>query len=155
MYGLPHLVLWVVVIQLLAFSVLPYVAWMCPKAPDRGYGWSKILGVLAFSGSAWLCTLCGLTSNNNLLITLLFAVLLFLGYRGYRSRWLSRQELGTILKEYARPVEGAFLGLTLFFGIIRFMNPEIFWGEKPMDSTFLNFFVRNEQLPPTGSVGGG
>lgn len=148
MYGLPHLVLWVVVVQLLAFAVLPYVAWMCPKAPDRGYGWSKILGVFVFSGVAWLCALCGLTSSNNLLITLIFAVILYLGYRGYRSQWLSRQDLATILKEYARPVEGAFLGLTLFYGIVRFVNPEIFWGEKPMDSTFLNFFVRNEQLPP-------
>lgn len=148
MYGLPHLVLWVVVVQLLAFAVLPYVAWMCPKAPDRGYGWSKILGVFVFSGTAWLCALCGLTSSNNLLITLIFAAILYLGYRGYRSQWLSRQDLALILREYARPVEGAFLGLTLFYGIVRFVNPEIFWGEKPMDSTFLNFFVRNEQLPP-------
>ncbi len=147
-YGLPQLVLWVIVVQLLAFAVLPYLAWMCPKAPDRGYGWSKILGVFTFSGAAWLCSLCGLTAENNLLITAIFALLLYLGYRGYRASWLSRQELSAILKEYARPVEGAFLGLTLFFGIIRVLNPEIFWGEKPMDSTFLNFFVRNEQLPP-------
>jgi YYY domain-containing protein len=147
-YGLPQLVIWAVVVQLLAFAVLPYVAWMCPKAPDRGYGWSKILGVFVFSGSAWLCSLCGLTSSNNLLITVVFGLFMYLGYRGYRSRWISPQDLDVILKQYAGPVECAFLGLTLFFGVVRFMNPEIFWGEKPMDSTFLNFFVRNEQLPP-------
>jgi YYY domain-containing protein len=146
--GIFDFVLWLLVVQFLSFSVLPYIAWMSPNAPDRGYGWSKALGVFAFSGMVWLSALCGLTTDNNYLVVAIFLGFLFLGYRGYRSRWLSFQELRTILSQHALNVEGIFLGLTLFFGVIRFLNPEIFWGEKPMDSTFLNFFVRNQTLPP-------
>ncbi len=146
--GILNFVLWLVVVQLLAFAVLPYIAWMSPKAPDRGYGWSKALGVFAFAGVSWLAALFGVTTDNNYLVTAIFIGFLCVGYRGYRSRWFSLGDLRTLLSQHGRNVESIFLGLTLFYGVIRFLNPEIFWGEKPMDSTFLNFFVRNQSLPP-------
>ncbi len=146
--GLLELVLWLVVVQVLSFSVLPFVAWMCPQAPDRGYGVSKVLGVFLFATLVWLSSLAGLTTDNNRLVFIIFAFVVLLGVRGYRSSWLSIADMRELLRKYARSVEGIFLGLTLFYGVIRFLNPEIFWGEKPMDSTFLNFFVRNQTLPP-------
>ncbi len=146
--GIFDFVLWLVVVQFLSFAVLPYVAWMSPNAPDRGYGWSKALGVFAFSGVVWLSALCGLTTDNNYLVLAIFIAFLGIGFRGYRSRWFSFQDLRALLSQHSVNVESVFLGLTLFFAIIRFLNPEIFWGEKPMDSTFLNFFVRNQSLPP-------
>jgi YYY domain-containing protein len=132
----------------LSFAALPFIAWMCPRTPDRGYGLSKVLGVFLFATLVWLCSLAGLTADNNRLVIAIFIALIFLGFRGYRSGWLSVEELKTLLREYGRSVEGTFIGLTVFYGVIRFLNPEIFWGEKPMDSTFLNFFVRNQTLPP-------
>lgn len=146
--GLLELVLWLVVVQVLSFSVLPFVAWMCPQAPDRGYGVSKVLGVFLFATLVWLSSLAGLTTDNNRLVFVIFAFVVLLGVRGYRSSWLSFADTRDLLRKYARSVEGIFFGLTLLYGIIRFLNPEIFWGEKPMDSTFLNFFVRNQTLPP-------
>ncbi len=121
---------------------------MCPRAADRGYGLSKILGVFLFSALVWLCSLAGLTTESNRLVVVIFFGILLLGYRGYRSGWLSIHDARALVHEHGRAVEGIFFGLTLFFGVIRFLNPEIFWGEKPMDSTFLNFFVRNQTLPP-------
>lgn len=146
--GIVDFVLWLLVVQLLAFAVLPYIAWMSPKAPDRGYGLSKVLGIFAFSALCWTASLCGLTTDNNLLVRIIFLSVLFVGWRGYYSRWFSYTDLRKLVTTYGRSVEGVFLGLTLFFGIIRFLNPQIFWGEKPMDSTFLNFFIRNQSLPP-------
>lgn len=146
--GLFELVYWLAVVQLLAFAVLPYVAWICPQAPDRGYGISKVIGVFCFASLTWLCSLAGLSRDNNLLIYASFATFLLVGFRGYRSGWLPVAVLRELLGRYGRAVEGIFIGLTLVFGLIRLCNPEIFWGEKPMDSTFLNFFVRNQSLPP-------
>lgn len=146
--GLFDFVLWLLVVQLLAFAALPYIAWMSPNAPDRGYGLSKVLGVFAFSALCWTASLCGLTTENNLLVRGIFLAVLCVGWRGYYSRWLTYEDARRLVKTYGRSVEGLFLGLTLFFGIIRFVNPQIFWGEKPMDSTFLNFFIRNQTLPP-------
>lgn len=147
-FGLLDFALWLSVVQILAFAVLPYIAWMCPHAPDRGYGLSKLLGIFVFSSLCWLSALAGLTSDNNLLVRLIFLVVVIAGFRGYRSGWFSTAELRALVSTHGRSVEGVFFGLTLLFGVIRVLNPEIFWGEKPMDSTFLNFFVRNETLPP-------
>ena len=36
----------------------------------------------------------------------------------------------------------------LFFVTIRAWTPEVFWGEKPMDFSFLNALYRTETLPP-------
>ncbi len=146
--GLFELVYWLAVVQVLSFAVLPYVAWICPQAPDRGYGISKVIGVFCFAAVTWLCSLAGLSSDNNLLIYASFAAFVLVGFRGYRSGWLPVSSLRELLQRYGRTVEGIFIGSTLVFGLIRLCNPEIFWGEKPMDSTFLNFFVRNQTLPP-------
>jgi YYY domain-containing protein len=148
MLGLFDGIVWLVIVQLLAFAVLPYVAWMSPSAPDRGYGWSKVLGVFLFAWAVWLESLFGLSSDNNYLVVFTFVVFLVIGFRGYYSGWLSLSDLKTLFSKSGRQIESLFIGLTLFYGIIRFCNPEIFWGEKPMDSTFLNFFTRNDALPP-------
>lgn len=146
--GCFEFVVWLAVVQVLSFSVLPFIAWMCPGAPDRGYGVSKVLGVFLFATLVWLSSLAGLTHDDNRLVIALFVGVLVVGYRGYRASWLSWADAATLVKRYGSSVEGIFIGLTMFFGVIRFLNPEIFWGEKPMDATFLNFFVRNQTLPP-------
>lgn len=147
-FGVIELVQWQAVVQALAFAVLPYLSWMCPRAPDRGYGLSKVLGIFLFASLVWLSSLAGLTTETNRLVVALFVLVLFVGFRGYRSGWLRVAEAKQLVREYGPSVEGIFLGLTFFYGVMRVLNSEIFWGEKPMDSTFLNFFVRNQSLPP-------
>lgn len=135
-------------LELLSFAVLPYLAWMAPNAPDRGYGFSKVCGVFVFSGLCWLLTLAGLVQPGNGAIYLTFLLVMLAGYSGYRGGLLKLEELRALMRRYGASVEVVFIGLTLLFTIIRFCNPQIFWGEKPMDSTFLNFFLRNNELPP-------
>ncbi len=146
--GFFDLILWLLVLELLAFSVLPFVAWMAPHAPDRGYSLSKVCGFFAFAATCWVLSVCGLTMEGNLLITLVFAVLVLAGVWGYRTNLLSPAELKGVLAKHGRSVEGLFFGLSFVYLAVRFCNPEIFWGEKPMDLTFLGFFVRNQVLPP-------
>jgi len=146
--GFVDLIIWFVVIQLLSFSVLPFMAWLAPNAPDRGYGLSKVTGFFVFAATCWVLTVCGLVTEGEALIKVVFALILALGVWGYRAEFLSVNELRALLARYAISVEGVFMGLSLVYLIIRFLNPEIFWGEKPMDLTFLGFFVRNHELPP-------
>ncbi len=146
--GLFDLIVWLLVLELLAFSALPFLAWMAPNAPDRGYSLSKVTGLFLFAATCWVLSVCGLSMEGGLLIKTVFALILMSGVWGYRAGLLSVSELRELLTRYGRSVEGVFIGLSLFYLIIRFMNPEIFWGEKPMDLTFLGFFVRNHELPP-------
>ncbi len=44
--------------------------------------------------------------------------------------------------------EVLFWGVFLFFLVVRAFNPEVFWGEKPMDFAFLNALTRATTLPP-------
>jgi len=45
-------------------------------------------------------------------------------------------------------IEILFFGCYFLFAIFCSFHPEIFWGEKPMDFTFYNYFTRLEKLPP-------
>lgn len=148
LFGLGSFVWWLLIIELFAFSILPYLAWMCPQAPDRGYGLSKLMGPFLFGGTLWLCTLCGISPEGRTLPAFLGLLLVLIGYRGYVSGIFSFAEAGKIIRQYGVSVESIFLGVTGVYAAIRFFNPEIFWGEKPMDSTLLNFFLRNNELPP-------
>ena len=145
--GFVDLFIWLIVLQLLSFAVLPFLAWMAPGAPDRGYALSKLTGFFVFSGACWVATVCGLATENNLIIKLIFVAVIAAGWWGYK-RLFPVEELKALLSKYGRSVEGVFLGLSFVYLAIRFLNPEIFWGEKPMDLTFLGFFVRNHELPP-------
>lgn len=146
--GFVDLIIWLIVVQSLSFAMLPFTAWIAPQAPDRGYSLSKVVGFFAFAATCWVLTVSGLVTANESIVKVVYFSILLLGWWGYRTKFLSVQELKGILRRYALPVEGVFLGLTFFYLVVRFLNPEIFWGEKPMDLTFLGFFVRNHELPP-------
>lgn len=125
--GLFDLIVWLLVLELLAFSALPFLAWMAPNAPDRGYSLSKVTGLFLFAATCWVLSVCGLSMEGGLLIKTVFALILMSGVWGYRAGLLSVSELRELLTRYGRSVEGVFIGLSLFYLIIRFMNPEIFW----------------------------
>src|SRR5207248_2969372 len=44
--------------------------------------------------------------------------------------------------------DALFFGTFLFFTLLRFFRPEVYWGEKPMDFAFLNALYRTVTLPP-------
>ena len=146
--GVIDLIVWLLVLELMSFAVLPYLMWLAPNAPDRGYAFSKVCGLFVFGLFCWLPVVSGICSATNSFTLIVFTALLLIGYWGYRANLVSLSIAGRIIRVHALPVEGLFLGLTLLFAFVRFLNPEIVWGEKPMDSTFLNFFSRNTVLPP-------
>ncbi len=144
--GLVDAVVWFVVVEAIAFSVFPLLARAMPSAPDRGFGLSKVFGIFALGLPAWLIpTLFGVPANQ-LLVTAIFGVLILSGFTQYNTA--SVRNTVRSLTSQILAGEVLFLGLSLAFLTVRFFNPEIVWGEKPMDSTFLHFFVRNETLPP-------
>ena len=60
--------------------------------------------------------------------------------RSRREPWPERAEIVAS--------EAVFWGAFALFLGLRLLNPEIFWGEKPMDFSFLNTLYRTETLPP-------
>jgi YYY domain-containing protein len=148
MMGCVDLVVWMLVLQLLGFAVLPLLLRLAPAAPDRGYALSKVCGFFIFGVVCWLVPIATGLPASSLMVSAVFALMLLIGAWSYTRPQLPFSEIKAVVRRFALPVEGVFVGLTLLFAFVRFLNPEIFWGEKPMDSSFLLFFTRNRELPP-------
>ncbi len=144
--GLIDAVVWFIVVEAAAFSTFPLLARAMPSAPDRGFGLSKVCGVLALGLPAWIIPTLFHFAADRMLVTAVFGVLVLWGLTQYSTVYM--RAVLAACRTQLLVAEMLFLGLSLAFLIVRFFNPEIVWGEKPMDSTFLHFFVRSESLPP-------
>jgi 4-amino-4-deoxy-L-arabinose transferase-like glycosyltransferase len=140
-------VLWYLVLLLIGALAFPLAHALFPRLQDRGAGVARLLGLLF--GTYLLVLLVELRVLGNgrgaaLLCLLLSAVpsaLLFLRRRNMILPFLREHWRLLAAGEIAFAV-----GFVLFLGI-RALNPEIFWGEKPMDYSILNVLVRTTRLP--------
>jgi YYY domain-containing protein len=131
-------------LQLLGFSTFALLRTVIPDFKGL-YALGKVLGVLAFASAAWLGSSLGAFEFRAGPLLLVAAVLVTAGLRAHR-----RNPGPSFLKEagVTELVTGGAFFLFLFF---RTLNPEIFWGEKPMDFSFLNTLYRAVTLPPPES----
>lgn len=136
--------IWYAAVQLFALSITPLLAGLLPHLPDRGYGLAKPLGIAAIGFSTWLFAICTGAEANSTLV-LLMATLWFAAGRWCKSRASGCKAASPT--NYVLATELLFGISFLGFLLIKAYQPEIFWGEKPMDFTFLNFLTRNSQLP--------
>jgi YYY domain-containing protein len=142
------LFLWFAVLQVCALAVAPFLAALFDCAPDRGYGLSKALGVLVVGYLAWGATWYVGAPTNSLVGWLILGGLVVVAHLFVRRRWGGWRGFFLVLRPHALTVELLFGGAFLLCAAFRALAPEIFWGEKPMDFTFFNYFVRLETLPP-------
>lgn len=144
--------LWWLVLELLGLLAAP-LAWLAfPRLPDRGYGLSKALGLLAVAWLAWSLASMRLlpwTRPTLALAILALAVVSAVALRRYGGAWRTwmRRERRLILI-----AEGLFLGAFLLFLLIRAANPDLWHptrgGEKPMEFSYLNAVVKTTYFPP-------
>jgi YYY domain-containing protein len=106
------------------------------------YALAKVLGVLLFAYVSWLLTSLGQIEFTRTALALIIVALAILGVAA-RSRWQARPA-----RREWWPTELLFWGSFAFFLAVRAFNPEVYWGEKPMDFAFLNALTRSTQLPP-------
>ena len=139
--SVPALLWFALVVQVLGMSAFAIVRrWL----PVPGvYALAKVLGILAFAWVPWLLVSYDQASftRGTLAVTLvgiaLWGVL----------AWRRGREGATTAGEWW-PTELLFWGVFLLFLGVRAFNPEVFWGEKPMDFAFLNALTRSITLPP-------
>ncbi|HVM97039.1 MAG TPA: DUF2298 domain-containing protein, partial [Candidatus Acidoferrales bacterium] len=135
------LLLFVVLVEALSLTVYPLSRrWLTGVGP---LALSKTLGVLLFSYVSWLVVGFGLAPFTQGTLTAVLFAFVVLGVWAWRHGGLKPMERGEMVAS-----EALFWGTFAFFLIIRAYNPEIFWGEKPMDFSFLNALNRTTTLPP-------
>ena len=151
-WGSRHPVLaWFLVLQLIALLALPLTFSLFRNLADRGYLFSKALGVLIVGWGAWLVASLRLAPFTRWVMVL---VMVLLALASGWIAWKRRKEILAFLQEHWRLVLleealfWAFFGLSLFF---RWSNPDLWqpWtgGEKPMDLAYLTAIVKTPYFP--------
>lgn len=143
-----------VIVEIMQLCVVP-IAWrLFYPMRDRGYGASKLLGIILVSYLAWLLPhlkLLPYTQGTIILMTgLLGGVSAVIFYR-------NRKELMDFFRTQRKTIfltEGLFIAAFLLFVGIRLYNPEISYdvnlyaAEKFPDMAFFHSIIKNDTLPP-------
>jgi YYY domain-containing protein len=134
-------VLCALLLELLGLAAFAVMRWALPPRPGL-YALAKVMGVLVFVYVPWLAVSLGLASFAP---PVLWGTLVAIAAAGWALR---RRDGGGPSRREVTASEAVFWGAFALFLLLRALNPEIFWGEKPMDFSFLNTLYRTQTLPP-------
>ena len=141
--------LWYLVIFCLGWLTFPITFRVFSRLKDRGFGLSKVLGLLMWGYFFWLMNMLGLSQNTPGGLLLAGAVLIIISAICLRKgRW---QELRDWIKDHRRVIlftELVFLILFSLWTFIRSTAPEVSGTEKPMELAFITSILRADNFPP-------
>lgn len=150
-----QILVWWLLMLVLGWLALPTAMCIFRWLPDRGYTFSKALGLLLTSYFLWIGASTGLVSND--LGGILLAIVLMTGLSAwfyFRSRGTLIPELRSFIKEHWKlivTVETLFLLALVGWAIFRAYAPfkiDYAGGEKFMESAFQNAILRSQHFPP-------
>jgi YYY domain-containing protein len=136
---------WWIFLFLIGISFLPITSRLFSGFLDRGYAFSKILGVVFISYFVFLLGIFHVAPFARL--TIIGVILFLLTVQLYRYR-LSLLSVITKQKAYFFLEEIFFLAGLFLWTYIRGFAPEIHGLEKYMDFGFINSILRSEYFPP-------
>ena len=140
-------ILWYLALVLVGVVAWPVVWTLFPRLGDRGFGLARVVGLVFLTYAMTTAVTLHLLANGRRAALL---CLLVLAVVSAWAAWRDRHDFARFFREHRRALvqsELVFaLGFLLFLGI-RALNPEIYWGEKPMDFSILNILVRTPSLP--------
>ena len=143
---------WLVVVEGIALLALPLTFFVFRPLPDRGYLFSKVLGLLGVAFAVWLLAslrwMAFSRASISLALLLLAITSLLVLARHRRDLWEFVRARWSILLIS----EAVFLLAFFAFLMVRMANPDLWHpfrgGEKPMDLAYLNAVLRSSFMPP-------
>ncbi len=158
---------WYLAVQLVSLAALPLTLTTFANLPDRGYAFSKPLGIFLVGFTLWLGTSYGLLRNEAggawLAVAIVAAVSVISGRRLIRRTWLSlsrrqvneptaplskRGEGLGVRLPYLLTVELLFLLAFAAWAYVRAHDPAADFTEEPMDLMFMNGIFASPTYPP-------
>ncbi len=139
---------WLLIIGLCGYLFAPLVSVIFSQSLDVGFGFSRTFGILLVGLSCWFLgrwVKVPITGAAVAAVCVIWLILSSLVVKKCYGGW--RLFFNRLLPKIIF-TEGVFWGGMFLFLLLRAYQPEIFWGEKPMDSTFLHYFTRLDTLPP-------
>lgn len=142
------LIRWYLCLQLIGFVFFPFCYPLTRTLRDGGWSLARSMGVLLLAYFAWMAAsvkLIPFGGQGLWLILIIFLAISISLYRKYGA------ELKTLFLQRWRVwlfEEILWLAILGLFLSIRMNNPDIHWGEKPMDMSFIASAYRTEWFPP-------
>ncbi len=143
-----HLIGWYLALVALGWLTFPLAFRVFHKLPDRGYGLSRILGLLLSGFSFWFLGSLGVLRNQA--GGVLFALALLVAC-SFWAGWRRRCEIWDWIRTHWRLIlmtEGVFLACFAFMALVRASDPAATGTEKPMELAFINAILNAKSFPP-------
>lgn len=148
MFQLPAVLGWWLILSLLGLLALPVSRRMFGRLPDRGYGFSRALGLLIVSYLLWLGATVQALVNRPATVWSLVLLLAVPAVLLLRRDWAQVREWAAQHSSYLISLEALFLIVLVLWAFVRAHAPDITGTEKPMELAFLNGILRSETFPP-------
>lgn len=136
-------------VEILGFISLPLTITVFHNLPDRGWAFSKAIGVALLAFCVWLPLMYvhALPFNQLFIAGILLIVLAFsvIGFVRTRQAVIKLVRVNFI---YIIATEVVFLGMMFLLGWIRSYVPQIYSFEMYMDEGFIAAIMRSPHLPP-------
>jgi len=137
---------WWLLLVIIGLAAFPLVSRVCGGLADRGYGISKLLGLLLITYFSWILSSARIVgfgyANISLAFLLLLAVSLFVGRKHLSFRNLPWRSILT--------TEALFAAAFILFLVFLRSKPDLFfrYSEDFMDFAFLQSVLRSGHFPP-------
>ncbi|MFN2189183.1 MAG: DUF2298 domain-containing protein, partial [Candidatus Promineifilaceae bacterium] len=145
---------WWVVLMLVGVLATPLTFQILRRLPDRGYAFSKLVGLLVAGYFFWMLGSLGFLHNSA--GGILAGILVLFGLSMWSYRRLNSESSGndSVIPwirahwRYVLTAELVFTVMFVFWTWVRSQNPAITATEKPMEFAFLNSMGRSPDFPP-------
>jgi uncharacterized membrane protein len=140
--------LWLFAIELFSVLSIPIAYRAFSRLPDRGYAFSKPLGLLLVGFGTWIIGLTHTIPNSRWTVLLAILMVGFVSWLAGRQIWPEikrsiRKHVSVILA-----VELLFIAVFLGITLLRASITDISHTEQPMDFMFLNATITSPFYPP-------
>jgi len=137
---------WWLYILLIGILFLPITQKYFHGFFDKGYGFSKVIGILSLSYLSWFLSSLGIFGSERIysiiIILALIPIALFM-YKNPSTLETVKGNCRMMLFE-----ELIFMVLFLLWSYVRGLQPDIYGLEKYMDFGFVNAILRADNMPP-------
>src|SRR3990170_4081943 len=144
----PEAIVWWLTIELIGALAFPMIFLLLRFLPDRGYAFSKIVGLLLVSYLLWLGASVHLIPNERWSIILVLALM---SVSSSVLLWRNRHEIADFMRRQWTLVAFNELLFTAAFAVALLLRAQTFdllTGERPSDLAFINALSRADYFPP-------
>ncbi len=139
---------WYCIFLFLGLVSFPLTSLIFSKQQNKGFAFSKIVGLLGWGYVYWITNIFGLLTNTLVGVVSALLVVVLINAALYRKQ---KDTIKQAIKENGRTyliIEVLFLAAFVVTCLTRAMAPNLTGTEKPMELAFINAIIKTPQFPP-------